>query len=233
MVRSQDYKQKDFIPPWPENKSVCKLLKFGAREHMRQLWDEGVLFMRPLEDYKSMEGDSCRHDRNEGVGYVYNDVNVTLGDLVLSPKEDFERCTWTPDGIRWNVYCMFSIQKDAGCFNLPLIDPRNFEFGDTAAIITDATEFLNRVKRSIKLNSKSQNFAWWLVKYIDFTESEGIVGPFRKDKKYSYQNEFRIAVQALSDIKSEPLFLRLGSLRDIVSLHDIKSLNAELQTSLK
>ena len=101
------------------------------------------------------------------------------------------------DALTWRekVFCLYCLEYDEvkGEFVCPDEEMRNF--GDTAVVITNAKEFLNRIERALK--ARFGNSFWWAYKRVlynvnlskDFKYSE-----FCKAAPYSYQNEFRIAL---------------------------------------
>jgi hypothetical protein len=79
---------KDILPSFASNKHIHGLLKFGKREHLRQLRDEGTIFMRPLQDFHKMEGDPCRHDQAEGIFSLYHNATVKIGHPGVGRQSD-------------------------------------------------------------------------------------------------------------------------------------------------
>ncbi len=93
-------------------------------------------------------------------------------------------------------------------------------FGDAFLIFTHTQEFLSRVEVAAKhLGLKGE---CRLVEYYDETKHSGEVGRFRKSSIFSYQSEYRIALETgiqgafpfeigdLSDITSEVFALDLA-----------------------
>ena len=134
---------------------VVGLFKFGQRPHMEEFVQDGHLYMNPLSTFKSMEADQLRADRDEALDYT---MPASGAQLFVEQDEK-----WLPLGTltgalrgagqelpKANVFCMHIILASR-CASHPeqLIDPRNFRFGDTVVVFTDADEFLRRVRAEI------------------------------------------------------------------------------------
>ena len=110
------------------------------------------------------------------------------------------------------------------------IDPRCIpEFGNHAVIVHKPREFINRVRERIE--EQSYDEACDVIEYIDPknpppTEMFTYDPIFCKHEKYSYQKEFRIAIQT-GNLSTEPLKLNVCDLKDITVLcpaHDVNDL---------
>lgn len=126
-----------------------------------------------------------------------------------------------------NIYCLYSIWHGYKNNMITKVDERILSgFGEYFALIRDKEEFLNRVKKAVnKIPYKlKSDIGYGFVDYIDTNHKPYIeLGPFRKDKKYIYQNEFRIVLEL--DRKPEPLkYFEVGDLSDIVLVGKTKYL---------
>ncbi len=197
--------------------SVLALFKFGQREHIERFVSEGLLYMNTLEHFAKLEAETVRRDANEGVAFMQQPHGVRIGF-----KKNIED-TWTSIGplagpVLWrgresllpNVFCMYGLRASAGT---SLVDPRNFEFGDTFVLLKDGDEFLRRAKQAA-LDS-GHEMKWHMVEYVDEASYSGALGPFRKYSAFSYQSEARLA---LLPGTGAPFELRLGDLSDLVAM---------------
>jgi hypothetical protein len=107
------------------------------------------------------------------------------------------------------------------------VDPRNFGFGDSFAVLKDFDEFMKRVKAAV--SGTGQELRYDLVKYIDEASYEGTVGIFKKLSGFSYQSEFRMG---LLPGTGAPLRLQVGNLSDIVILACVSDLNERLRVQV-
>ena len=72
------------------------------------------------------------------------------------------------------------------------IDPRNFAFGDSFAVIRNDAEFLRRVAAAAV--PSGQELKYGLVRYVGEGSHNGEMGPFFKRRSFDYQREYRIAL---------------------------------------
>lgn len=197
---------------WPPDR-ILALLKFGRREHIEELVTEGHLFRRPLADFVPMEEDELRGDRNEGLtSYIQasggefrrqdrNGQWQTLG-TIMGPLRYRD-----PGALDTTVFCGYALRASA---SLSLINQSNLRFGDTFAIFTEGDEFLRRVRAAAERDGLQIQTG--LVKYVDPTSYNRVMGPFRKLSTFAYQSEFRLIIAPGTGM---PPSLRAGSLADI------------------
>jgi len=138
------------------------LVKFGQHDHIKQLRDEGLLYMNNLFYFWKIEKDELRGDLFDGIR--------------IGPDE--------PKKV--NIFCMYALRSASGSFP---VHEKNYKFGDHALILTNPQEFINRL--SVKLNTESFRPEANLVEYYDDTYI-GKVGPFRKPDRLAYQSEWRL-----------------------------------------
>jgi len=120
-----------------------------------------------------------------------------------------------------NVFCMYGLLRSQ---TQVLIDPRNFDFGDTFAVITDGDEFLRRVREA--KTPKDQQVTFNLVDYVEPETHFGDMGIFKKFTHYRYQSEFRIA---LLPGTGEQFSLEIGDLSDITVIGRLKDVNKRIR----
>jgi hypothetical protein len=129
------------------NERIIALIKFGQRAHMEELFNYGHLFMSSLSNFRDMEEDHLRADKDEAIEYAMpaesaelsikeGDKWIPIGGLTGSLKFA------GPERVRANVFCMHTILASR-CTSYPehLVDPRNFAFGDSFVILLDLTNF--------------------------------------------------------------------------------------------
>jgi hypothetical protein len=126
---------------------VLGLFKFGQRAHI----DDFVrvcLYMNPLLYFVEVENSDPRHDRREGQGFWLQSDRVTFSVMIDGEYNSipglFGPIAWTnPEDLNVNVFCMYALRASVA---KNLVDPRNFGFGDTFAVLKDGDEFLRRVR---------------------------------------------------------------------------------------
>ena len=198
-------------------------IKFGAQSHLLKLQKEGLLYCNTIEYFSKLEDGNLRGDDHENI--VEFDY-IEKGILNVFPKEDQKTKSLTlkfksfklktsrvdPFG---NLFCLHAINVLDKIINEPFqIDPKNKKFGDYFLLITDTSEFLNRLEKS--LNQQDQRFTYGMVEYLDFSKFKGKKTIFQKKLSYSYQAEFRILMHTTL---TEPLEIMIGDISDISLLY--------------
>jgi hypothetical protein len=197
-----------------------RLLKLGQKEHLEKL-RAGLLYMNSLAYFTALESDAARSDPHEGTDSIIQQCDV--GELVFDtgmPGINPLRFDGPPDGLvnirislnktsACNIFCMFAINEPI----VGSIFPKTYEWpGDHFVVFTNTAEFLNRVIVAAKRQGLGAEGR--MVKYYDETKYSGQVGRFLKRSTYSYQREYRIAVEPGVH---DPFRFEIGDLSDITS----------------
>jgi hypothetical protein len=203
---------------------VLALIKFGKQKYIEEFVNNGIIYMNTLSYFKSIEHDEVRADKHEGALFCMPAEGATFlfgqqgkcvpiatitNSIVLSTNESA------------NVFCMYAFRESAA---KSLIDPRNYEFGDTYAILLDADEFLRRVT-NIAIREKVQ-LKYGLVDYVNRKVYKGPMGVFRKFTEFSYQSEFRMSIVTG---RNTPYVLRIGDISDISGIGPLNDLNNQIE----
>lgn len=228
------------------------LVKILDRQWADKLLD-GEVFMRPLSAF----GDLLKRDAdssNEFRGDVLEGVSQSFNAKDESSffREAFGGEQSQPTGLGqiaecflqeriFSLYCL-EYSESLSAFIAP--DRRLLDFGDTAVIILDPMVFLRRLVNVLLLEyndsfwvgAKRVQYSVDLTKFTEYDE-------FTKTSSYSWQNEYRIALdlsngladqeawESMTDfarivfmnqggkvdhnLKREPIIPRLGDIRDI------------------
>jgi len=209
-----------------QSNRILALFKFGNRQHIDEFVGAGHLFMNTLKYFRERETkDILRSDKYEGTIHCKQTDGATL-----SIKQND---TWLKIGTiqgpilasdgseeNTNVFCMYAFMDNVS----EKIDPKNFDFGDTYAILTDGDEFLLRVRKAAEREGLTLRHD--LVEYVDRSTYNGVMGVFRKFSEFAYQSEFRISV--VSYLKG-PYSLRIGDLSDISLTGNLEELNDRIR----
>lgn len=210
----------------------------------------GVVYINPLASFGvgnlwSEEDDmqnKYRGDLNESVS---TNIDVNNPDFVNGVVTFFQDIGGIPRDVNAigeidsrflyeNIYCLTALHYDSDKKELLKPDEKLVQFEDgkqgMAIVIYDVQEFLHRIMEVLSDTLGSPYWvAYGLVDY-DFDEhSNGETDEFTKEKSFSYQQEFRIAIKILEEkckirkktsrVKYNPntgtLSLDVGSLRDI------------------
>ena len=191
--------------------SIKGFVKFGQKEHLEALLNDGVIYMNNIDYFRKYEESQPEHmrgDRYECFDFIsqhntiifLGETDLTIEDIAVFEDRESYR------GYLWSMYAIFS---DHSCF-----DSRMFDFGEYAVIIQDAKEFITRVQNYCKEKQLEPKCSH--VKYYEEKTEQGRLNPFMKREKYSYQKEARIYIQSANP--QEKLILNIGCLRDIAFL---------------
>lgn len=211
---------------------IVYLIKFMKAEYVSSFLDEGLLYMNTLDYFRTYEesDEDLRADEHEGLSSSIHAEKVTItmqnGSALngVVGKVDF-----TPvHAYQFKLYCFTAITLQD--LDMPFyLDERFKKFGDKAIVIKgdDLNLFWGRLKMrtfndeslfaidsSLKTNG--------LIEYVSRKDNLSSLTPFNKFSNFSWQKEFRIALESPSNIGA--LSLRIGSLKDIASVIDTNEL---------
>ncbi len=188
-----------------KNENPSYLVKVVNRKWAEKLVD-GEVFMRAIACFGDLSrrsedsNNQFRGDSLEGFSQSFanhhnpfafmEDSNNNISELVPTQVGLIDVLTY-----REKIFCLYILDYDETLENFVQPDPRVADFGDTAVIIHNPQEFLRRVCHSM-LQRFGNDFwtSFMRVEYnIDFSSSQPY-DEFCKSPSYSWQNEFRIAL---------------------------------------
>jgi hypothetical protein len=197
------------------------LFKFGMRQHLQQFRD-GMLYMNTSAYFAAHEEDAPRSDPLEGASHIIQprDIgNITLEvpgpklKTTILPADMASATTFALEQDACNIFCMFAVKDPVmGETFGPVVDSRNYLFGDSFVVVMNTSEFLNRVHLGAQTAGLTRKAAH--VRYNDPNSHTGPTGPFWKSSDFEYQNEFRIIVQPALPVARK---LPVGDLHDITT----------------
>uniref|UniRef100_UPI001F3D8C09 hypothetical protein n=1 Tax=Vibrio penaeicida TaxID=104609 RepID=UPI001F3D8C09 len=213
------------------------LIKFMDEQYVDSFVNEGLIFMNNIEFFRRYEADEggvpVRGDKHEGLTVSLNakDLVVTFDNQVvdgLVGKVDV-RLNHEDET---NLYSMTRISDldilesgDEGYY----LSPQFMTFGNKAVIISgdNINTFNERLSAAIHNDPHTFTFRedGIVTKQVEYVEREsyhGEMGVFRKFSDYSWQREWRIAFK--QSLALGPHMLKLGSLKDIVTVADTAQL---------
>ena len=203
---------------------------------------DGEVFMRSLFEFgswnKNKDGkldNSFRGDIQEGTAAVFTDINDLEFAKGLDPrfKEIVKSVSLIDESdIQYfKVFCLYCLDyiPETDFFEKP--DPRMAEFGDTAVIIRDYNEFIERFGKTLFAKYPYVTSMIDRVSFFYPNEDKKTNPLFDKAASYSYQKELRMAFceiehnpfargtgaeHAMSIVMNrEPVTLQIGDIRDI------------------
>lgn len=231
------------------------------KNHAKALHD-GLIYINPLAQFgigklveqKTMSN-KYRDDLNEGLSVNIDSGNPRLNSNVITFFQDIGGIPRNVDAIgeidtrflHENVYCLSSIFYDCEKSEFIKLSEKMFQFTDKqeglAVVIYDVKEFLNRIMRTLSDSLGSPYWiAYGLVDYDFEQHNTQETDEFTKEEEFSYQQEFRIAINVLGnnfkvrkntdcfkyDVDKGTILLNIGSIKDIaftLSVEDYINLN--------
>ena len=181
---------------------------------------KGLLYLNPLAFFRSLEADQARGDRTEGIDYIYQPDDCELVFDTGIPGSEKIRVS-AASGLAGrvqirmqrtsscNIFCMFAVTKP---MEGPLFPKYHQWFGDSFLIFTQTQEFLSRIVAAAKRQGLKGECR--LVQYYDENKHTGEAGRFWKSSSFSYQSEYRIALETGTE---GPFSFEVGDLSDITS----------------
>lgn len=220
---------------------IWYLIKFFTEERHADQFMTGDLYLNTLDYFKKAEtknGDG-RIDSTEAVAAWLqpDDIRIKLnmpgiGDCELTKKDLAGPVCLSFDHHNFlHLFCMYAIYTtgyktiDGKIDCTPgdvedlqrqvAIDERCLKLG-RFAVITPAAPFLVNLKKALK--TQKYKATWRLVEYYDNEVFNGMIPmadiPFMKQKRFSYQREFRLCVDAGGKTDSA-LTINMGDLSHI------------------
>lgn len=205
------------------------LIKFGTYEYMKAFYEKGEMYFNTFRFFKDLEanGDG-RADKNEYSSVHYSNEGLINCSLKIFPEGHKEQAIelnkknglvsftldFGNDKDYSHLYSMSSIDINEVVENDLIINPKNFApTKDYAVVIYDIEAFLSKFQNV--MNKKYRcNYKCKHVQYVDKNSYSGEMGAFRKFSDFSYQNEYRVAVNFKTNT---PQKIYLGSLEEIAS----------------
>jgi len=222
-------------------------VKITDRQWAESLLD-GSIYMRSLFDYgawntKAKANGSAEEMNNAFRGDIHEgitrNIEPNIGDdfynALPSELRNVIANAWYIDDKLFpflKVYCLYRLTYNIGMEQFERPDERLRNFGDTAVIMYNPDEFLNRILWQLyEKYGDNVNFKLKEVSYFDISRDYGEYNVFWKTTFYEWQKELRIAVGLLDGSKTmlgdndqllkpliqdiAPLTLDVGSIRDI------------------
>lgn len=205
-------------------------LKFGKEEHVRDLYENGTVYMNTLEYFRNIEDAELRGDSREGDVRIINSLPGEFSIPNIEGTFNYQKLNLrikpiTAYGNIYSLYCFSSFG-----FPDPLkfsIDERNYQFGSHCLMIKQCGYFLDQMEKNLAALNLPYNHGF--VHYYDQEKVSQDLTVFNKPMGYEYQKEFRFFVG--NDVL-EPIKFQLGSLKnyaEIIDMNDLRGLKTRKQ----
>ncbi len=194
------------------------LLKFGAKVHLEQFLEEGLLYMNTLKWFSEAEDRARQHDDSDDQFVArWRGTVVTLHFGQFAIDDSLSVRMRSNERQRINIFCMYLYGRKSAW-----VDPKNHRKNEMCAVIYDRAAFMERVLAAFEAQSQFNRLEAGSVRYLDPEARHDEVNPFEKALCFSYQHEFRIA---LSPGLADPCLFRIGDLTDIGFLMHADAVN--------
>lgn len=180
------------------------LVKIASKKEFAESLLDGNIYMSPLSDFALLDSrddsskNDFRGDTKEGLSETFpggigsHFFEDTFGGVVPPSLEagQIAECF-----LQERIFSLYSLYWNEGDKMFDAPSTRLLEFGDTAVIIFNPRQFLYRVfMKALSIYGKS----FWMgashVSYdVNFTDRR-FYDDFSKSPSYSWQNEFRLAI---------------------------------------
>lgn len=203
--------------------TITLLVKIGKEEHIRDLYENGTVYLNPLSYFRQLEDQQLRGDIDEGTITKRDLKNPTVKFSFIDRElkaANFKVREFISTGNLYSLYAISSIG-----FPNPEefeFDKRNLEFGTHCILIQHPGIFISRVEAELKRLGYS--FKHGFVQYYQNQMALDNLTPFHKPESFDYQKEFRFFIKNTLD---EPIVFQIGSLKDcskVLKVDDLMSL---------
>jgi hypothetical protein len=234
--------------------NIWYFIKFFTEETHADQFVAGDLYMNTLSHFKKLESvsDDGRPDVTEGIANWWqpHDILMKFSAPGIGETEITSRDLAAPVSMSFtyheyvHIFCLYTVHtigfkfingkidcttSEADELRRQLrIDERCLRFGKYAVIIRPA-DFVARVQQVLK--GHGRKFAHGLVQYYDESTFHGTIPrneiPFKKQKRFSYQQEFRICVYP-KIMHNAPITLNIGNISNMCGKMLSSQLNSQL-----
>lgn len=234
-------------------------VKVFSESVFREEFLSGSLYMNALKYFRSLKEETKGNiaDKHEGAYQVSqpHELTLSVNGVQINPKNLVGPIIFSMNWMEQiNVFCLTYLHSH-GILDQDSFDDDEYELlksyyrlpeesynlGEYAAIIHNVPEFINRVELALRRcidGYKIDEFVFKPVEYYDEATDSFIIddssldGAFKKNRKYSHQSEFRIAVRRENN-ECKEYRLEIGDIRDIVWVCNTKEINNNLKVIAK
>lgn len=203
------------------------MIRFGPFEYVAAFRSRGHMYMNTLTHFRELEKDELRGDCSEGLSHSRHakGEEITILETGTKFKISDQIRMHDPNSDYYKIFSFYGITRQ----NINKFDERIKDFGDTALVILDGMQLIDRIiaeAERIKIPYRIES-----VEYIDREKHNGDMGPFRKYSDLSYQSEFRVAFRMKH--KNSLRDFCIGDISDISAMYEsdfaINTLNYSIQ----
>lgn len=202
--------------------TIGLFLKFGAEKHIRDLYENGTIYLNSIQYFRKVEDRELRGDKYEGASKIVNSLPGTFRIPGIDQDFRYEKVQYVMahEEILGNIYSLYCVSS----FGFPnpvkfRIDKRMRRFGSHGLLIKDNAYFLERITDELQTNGLK--FHHGFVHYYDKEKVSKDLTLFEKPMEFEYQKEFRFYVE---NDEIRPIKIQLGSLKNYAEVYSSKEL---------
>lgn len=207
---------------------ILFLLKFGSQKNIKDLYENGTLYLSSFEQFQLSEKNNYRGDRKEGTIFLENYPDPSIYRIEITdtytgktfsniPKYLSKEYKDISAGNLYSMYCIKNTELEVG--QKYRVSEKMKEFGSHFLFIHNPQEFIQRVEKVFE--EQDLSFRAGVVKYYNHKNYSGPLSLFHKKVDHEYQKEFRIITR---NSKSDPIIFQLGNLKNISTIIETKRL---------
>jgi hypothetical protein len=194
-------------------------IKFGKKEHIEQLHNEGIVYMQKIKCHKESPHPAIGDDWEGSFEYYPKGQLFFKTEKQIDIKIDFiDSISFNPTLLHCFVFCVCHwSKKNVGNITIDktyckkrLTDYSSFGEYDYCLVI-NSDVFTKKLQN--KLIELGRKFYYKEITYFDEKKIEGKISPFHKRKKFEWQQEYRFLVQGIEQ-DDDKLIIPIGSLQD-------------------
>lgn len=202
--------------------TILAFLKFGNEAHIRDLYQNGTIFMNSIQYFKDFEDSNLRGDKYESVNEIRNYPSGSFVIPSISHTVNYQSIHINLSSISTvgNVYSLYCISsRISGKIPKFKIHSKMAHFGTHCLFVKNNPAFINLIIQA--LDKRNLKFQHGFVEYFDPYRGNFKKSVFQKPQEYSYQNEFRFYIER--DNK-EPYILQIGCLDSVAEVWETQKL---------
>lgn len=210
--------------------TIITFLKFGSEENIKDLFDNGTVYLNTIEYFRKIEDEELRGDSYEGTSEIINSLPGTFRIPNIEDEIRYEKIhiKKAHEIVLGNLYCLYCVSSHG--FPNPFdfkIDERNLRFGTHCLMMYDNQYLLDSIANA--LQAKGLKYSRGFVEYYDKEKVSKKLTLFDKPNNFEHQKEFRFYVQN-DDVN--PITINIGPLHGKAKIYRMEDI-AELKLGYK
>jgi len=213
------------------NYTIKMFLKFGEYQNIKDLYENGTIYLNTIQYFRDIEDKELRGDSYEGASEIINSLPGTFKIPGIEREFNYQKMHIKKayETILGNIYSLYCVSSHG--FPNPLdfeVDKRNFRFGTHCLMIKDNAYFFDKIKS--ELTKQDYKYSHGFIDYYDKQKTTNLkLSLFQKPNEFEYQKEFRFYVE---NDKLKPIKIQIGSLENYAEIYTAETMS-ELKLEMK